>query len=122
MLYQNLEQKYGADKAHDMWTAVRTQQFINKHGNWMNVTFSSNQAEITQQIEQVQEKVDTNNAILTSSRENEYKELAALEKPSIKLPLIPAAVLVAAKSSAVGIAHNKIDKEGIALQQLMRCL
>lgn len=36
LLYQQLEQKYGADKAHDAWEMVRSQQFLNKHGDWMN--------------------------------------------------------------------------------------
>lgn len=29
-LYQALAQEYGDDKAHDYWTAIRTQQFLNK--------------------------------------------------------------------------------------------
>ncbi len=36
LLYQQLEQKYGADKAHDAWEMVRSQQFLNKHGDWLN--------------------------------------------------------------------------------------
>lgn len=35
LLYQQLEQKYGADQAHDVWTAIRSQQFLNKEGDWI---------------------------------------------------------------------------------------
>jgi exodeoxyribonuclease-5 len=35
LLYQSLEQKYGPDKAHDAWEQVRSQQFLNRHGDWM---------------------------------------------------------------------------------------
>lgn len=31
LLYATLQQEYGDDKAHDIWEAVRTQQFTNKH-------------------------------------------------------------------------------------------
>lgn len=35
ILYQHVEEKYGEQIAHDVWTAVRTQQFFNKAGNWI---------------------------------------------------------------------------------------
>lgn len=31
ILFQSLSQEYGEDKAHDIWEAIRTQQFQNKH-------------------------------------------------------------------------------------------
>jgi len=34
LLYDQLEQKYGPEKAHEIWDLVRTQQFLNKHGDW----------------------------------------------------------------------------------------
>jgi hypothetical protein len=40
ILYQQLELKVGADKAHDIWTDIRSQQFLNKHGDWTNTTGS----------------------------------------------------------------------------------
>jgi alkylated DNA repair dioxygenase AlkB len=38
ILFQQLETKYGAGIAHDVWTAIRSQQFLNKHGDWLNST------------------------------------------------------------------------------------
>ncbi len=35
VLYSNLEQVYGSDKAHDIWTIVRGQQFLNSYGDWL---------------------------------------------------------------------------------------
>lgn len=122
VLYQQLEQKYGADKAHDMWTAIRTQQFYNKHGDWTKVTFSSNEAEVMAKIAAVQQTVEENRNILENSLTNEYKELASLEKPSVKLTLIAASTLVDKGTAADGISHAKIVKEATALQQLMKCL
>lgn len=121
-LYQQLEAKYGEDKAHDMWTAIRTQQFLNKYGDWTKVTFSSNETEVRAKIAEMQQIVEKNRAVLDNSRTNEYRELASLEKPSVKLELIPARILVEHDNAALGIAHNKIVKEATALQQLMRCL
>lgn len=121
-LYQQLEQKYGEDKAHDMWTAIRTQQFLNKHGDWTKVTFRSNEAEVNEKIAASQSIIDANRAIIDSSRANEYKELAGLEKPSVKLQLIAASTLVNQGTAADGIAHDKIVKQATALQQLMKCL
>jgi hypothetical protein len=37
LLYDQLEQKYGPDKAHDIWTAIHTQQFLNEHGDWAEI-------------------------------------------------------------------------------------
>lgn len=33
-LFQALSEKFGPDKAHDAWEAVRSQQFLNKYGDW----------------------------------------------------------------------------------------
>jgi hypothetical protein len=38
LLYDQLSQKYGEDKAHDMWEAIRSQQFLNKQGDWLSGT------------------------------------------------------------------------------------
>lgn len=122
MLYQALEQKYGEDKAHDMWTAIRTQQFANKHGDWTAVTFSSNEAEVTAKIAQSQETMDSNQATLNTLGTDQYKELASIEKPSMKLALIPSQVLIDSNDASNRIAHDKIVKEATALQQLMNCL
>ena len=35
LLYNKLEQVYGPEKAHDYWTLVRGQQFLNKFGDWL---------------------------------------------------------------------------------------
>lgn len=34
ILYDVLQQKYGEDKAHDIWDTIRTDQFKAAHGNW----------------------------------------------------------------------------------------
>ncbi len=34
ILYDELFKKYGEAKAHDMWEAIRSQQFLNKEGDW----------------------------------------------------------------------------------------
>lgn len=36
ILYDQLQAKYGESKAHDIWEAIRSQQFLNKHGNWID--------------------------------------------------------------------------------------
>ena len=34
ILYDELYQKYGESKAHDIWEQIRSQQFLNKYGDW----------------------------------------------------------------------------------------
>src|SRR5712675_1761144 len=36
LLYQKLNDIYGPAIASQIWDAVRSQQFLNKHGDWMN--------------------------------------------------------------------------------------
>lgn len=39
ILYDELYQKYGESKAHDIWEQIRSQQFLNKYGDWVNHDF-----------------------------------------------------------------------------------
>lgn len=46
ILYQQLEQKYGPAYAHDIWEQARSQQFLNKYGDWIEESRRGNRGPI----------------------------------------------------------------------------